>query len=241
MFDALKAAVCEANRELARLNLAILTWGNVSGADRAADALVIKPSGVPYEVLKPSDMVVVNLSDGRVREGALRPSSDTATHRALYDAFPAIGAVAHTHSRAATLFAQARRPIPCLGTTHADTFSGPIPVTRLLRAEEVGNAYETATGQVIAEQFASCDPLSIPAALVAGHGPFTWGLTPADAVRHSLILEEVAALAAGTLHLSPQAAALPDYLAHKHHSRKHGPRATYGQPMPDSTGDAAAG
>lgn len=229
MLEELKAAVCEANLELARLKLITLTWGNTSGVDRAKGVFVIKPSGVPYESLKPADMVVVSLEEGRVVEGKLRPSSDTPTHRMLYRAFPSIGGISHTHSAHATMFAQAGRPIPCLGTTHADTFHGEVPVTRILKPGEVESDYEGNTGVVIIERFKQLDPVAVPAVLVAGHAPFTWGKNPMDSVHHSLILEEVARMALGTLLLNPKAAPPPEYVIRKHYMRKHGPKATYGQ------------
>jgi L-ribulose-5-phosphate 4-epimerase len=229
MLDELKAAVCEANLELARLKLVCLTWGNTSAVDRERGVFVIKPSGVPYEALKPADMVVVSLEDGRTVEGAMRPSSDTPTHRALYNAFSGIGGITHTHSAHATMFAQAARPIPCLGTTHADTFHGEVPVTRVLSAGEVNADYEGNTGLVIVERFRGLDPISVPAVLVAGHAPFAWGKNAMDSVHHSLILEEVARMALGTFLINPKAAPPPDYVIRKHYMRKHGPNATYGQ------------
>ncbi len=229
MLEDLKSVVCEANLELARLKLVTLTWGNTSGIDRERGLFVIKPSGVPYERLKPADLVVVSLADGHTVEGTLRPSSDTPTHRALYNAFPMIGGITHTHSAHATMFAQASRAVPCLGTTHADTFHGDVPVTRLLSAEEVNADYEGNTGVVIVERFKDLDPASIPAVLVAGHAPFAWGKNAMDSVHHSLILEEVARMALGTLLLNPQAPRPPDYVIRKHYMRKHGPNATYGQ------------
>ncbi len=229
MLDDLKSAVCEANLELARLKLVTLTWGNTSGVDRGKGVFVIKPSGVPYETLKPADMVVVSLEDGHTVEGILRPSSDTPTHRMLYRAFPSIGGITHTHSAHATMFAQANRPIPCLGTTHADTFHGEVPVTRLLSAGEVDSDYEGNTGAVIVERFKGLDPAAVPAVLVAGHAPFAWGKNAMDSVHHSLILEEVARMALGTFVLSPKAVPPPDYVIRKHYMRKHGPHATYGQ------------
>jgi L-ribulose-5-phosphate 4-epimerase len=229
MLEELKAAVCEANQELARLKLITLTWGNTSGVDRAKGAFVIKPSGVPYESLKPADMVVVSLEDGRTVEGKLRPSSDTPTHRILYRAFAGIGGITHTHSAHATMFAQAGRAIPCLGTTHADTFHGEVPVTRNLKPGEVESDYEGNTGVVIVERFKGLDPAAVPAVLVAGHAPFAWGKNPMDSVHHSLILEEVARMALGTFLLNPKVIPPPEYVIRKHYMRKHGPHATYGQ------------
>lgn len=229
MLENLKEFVCAANIELARLKLVALTWGNTSAVDRAAGVFVIKPSGVPYESLKPSDMVVVSLEDGSTVEGALRPSSDTPTHRVLYNAFPAIGGITHTHSPHATMFAQAGHPVPCLGTTHADTFHGDVPVTRVLSAGEVNSDYEGNTGVVIVERFKGLNPATLPAVLVVGHAPFTWGKNAMDSVHNSLILEEVARMALGTYLLNPKALPPPDYVIRKHFMRKHGPNATYGQ------------
>ncbi|MBV9124053.1 MAG: L-ribulose-5-phosphate 4-epimerase AraD, partial [Planctomycetes bacterium] len=197
MLDTLKQEVCQANRHLAHFRLAVLTWGNVSGLDRSRGLVVIKPSGVPYEQLEPAHMVVVDL-DGQVVEGNLKPSSDTPTHVLLYRAFPRAGGVTHTHSRHATMFAQARRPIPCLGTTHADHFQGPVPVSRPLTAAEVEEDYEGHTGRVIIERFADLDPVAIPAVLVAGHAPFTWGRTALESLHNAVALEAVAEMALGT-------------------------------------------
>ena len=228
MLEELKGLVCQANLDLVAHRLVALTWGNVSGIDRASGRVVIKPSGVAYDRMKPQDMVVLDL-DGKIVEGALRPSSDTPTHVLLYRTFPGIGAIVHTHSPCATAFAQACRPIPCLGTTHADTFSGEVPVTRGLRQAEVQTDYELNTGKVIAERFAQLDPQAIPAVLVANHGSFTWGASPAAAVEHAVILEEVARIALATLQIRPDTPPLPGYILDKHHSRKHGPKAYYGQ------------
>jgi L-ribulose-5-phosphate 4-epimerase len=227
--ESLREEVLEANLELVRRGLALYTFGNASGRDRASGLVAIKPSGVPYERLRPADLVVVDL-EGRLVEGALRPSSDLPTHLALYRAFPALGGVAHTHSRAATAFAQARREIPCLGTTHADYFHGPVPVTRLLTADEVAGDYEARTGQAIVERLAGADPLGTPGVLVAAHGPFTWGPTARAAAHHAVILEELAEIALRTLALDPAALPIPAYLRDKHFFRKHGPGAYYGQP-----------
>lgn len=228
MLEQLKADVCRANLELVRHGLVTLTWGNVSGIDDRRSLVVIKPSGVSYHELEPRQMVVVDL-DGKLVEGDLRPSSDTPTHVLLYRHFETIGGVAHTHSLRATAFAQARAEIPCFGTTHADHFYGPVPVTRTLTQEEVAAAYEANTGRVIVERFDGLDPLEMPAVLVAGHGPFTWGRNAADAVENSVALEAVAEMAAGTIALSTHAPALESYLLDKHRQRKHGAGAYYGQ------------
>jgi L-ribulose-5-phosphate 4-epimerase len=228
MLEDLKDRVCRANQDLAARGLVTLTWGNVSGISDDRQRVVIKPSGVPYERLRPADMVVVDL-DGRVVEGDMRPSSDTPTHVLLYRHFTGIGGVTHTHSRYATMFAQARREIPCLGTTHADHFFGPVPVTRPLTAEEVDADYEGNTGRVIVERFAELDPLAMPAVLVAGHAPFTWGRNAAQSVDNAIALEAVAEMVVGTWQIDPQARVLEAYVLDKHHRRKHGPDAYYGQ------------
>lgn len=228
MMTELKELVCRANLDLARSGLVLLTFGNVSGIDRRRGIIAIKPSGVPYEELKPADIVLVDL-EGRVVEGGLNPSSDTPTHIELYTAFADIGGVAHTHSPYATMFAQSRREIPCFGTTHADLFHGPVPVTRKMTESEVGRNYEANTGKVIVERFAGLSPLGIPAVLVASHGPFAWGQSPGEAVRVNIILEHIAKAAFGTMILNPGQAPLEDYLLEKHFQRKHGPQATYGQ------------
>jgi len=231
VIEKLRAAVCEANRRLASDRLVTLTWGNVSAIDPERSLVAIKPSGVAYDALEPGQVVVVDL-DGTVRAGALRPSSDTPTHLCLYRHFGNIGAIVHTHSRYATMFAQARREIPCLGTTHADHFPGTIPVTRGLTPEEVAENYETNTGHVIVERFASLDPDRMPAVLVAGHGPFTWGATAAAAVENAIALEAVAEIALGTWHLAPSVPPLEAHLQKLHYERKHGPDAYYGQSLP---------
>lgn len=230
MLEDLKDQVCQANVELAACGLVTLTWGNVSGISGDRERVVIKPSGVPYQRLTPSDMVVVDL-EGRVLEGGLRPSSDTPTHVLLYRHFTAIGGITHTHSRQATMFAQARREIPCLGTTHADHFFGTVPVTRALTAAEVAADYEANTGLVILERFADLDPRAMPAVLVAGHAPFTWGHGAADSLQNAIALEAVAEMALGTWLLNPHAPQLEDYVLNKHYQRKHGPQAYYGQRM----------
>ncbi len=228
MIKKLKEEVFQANLSLWRHGLVTLTWGNVSGIDRSVPCIVIKPSGIDYESLKVSDMVVVDLT-GKVLEGRLRPSSDTSTHLELYKAFPKVGGIVHTHSTYATMFAQACREIPCLGTTHADHFNGPVPVTRFLTEHEVQAGYERETGKLILERFAGMNPLDTPAVLIAGHAPFVWGETARDAVRNSLILERVAQIAIGSFHLRQDLTPIPSYIQEKHYKRKHGPRAYYGQ------------
>lgn len=228
MLEELREQVCHANRDLVGCGLVTLTWGNVSGIDRAQAMVVIKPSGVPYEELLPGHMVVVDLDGNRV-EGDLNPSSDTATHVLLYRRFTGIGGVTHTHSRYATMYAQARREIPCLGTTHADHFFGPVPVTRPLTAEEVAADYEANTGCVIVERFANLDPLAMPAVLVAGHAPFTWGTTARGSLHNAVALEAVAEMALGTFQIDRHAPLLEPYVLDKHYQRKHGPAAYYGQ------------
>lgn len=228
MLRRLKAAVCEANLELVRQGLVTLTWGNVSGLSEDRRHVVIKPSGVSYSELRPEQMVVVDL-DGQVVEGDLRPSSDTPTHVLLYRQFRGVFGITHTHSTQATAFAQARREIPCFGTTHADHFFGPVPVTRPLSPAEVDEAYERYTGEVILERFADLDPLAMPAVLVAGHAPFTWGRDAGESVRNAIALEAVAAMAQLTLALRPDAPTLEPYVLNKHYQRKHGPSAYYGQ------------
>jgi len=205
-----------------------MTFGNVSGIDRRKGIVAIKPSGVPYEALKAEDIVLVDL-EGQVVEGWLNPSSDTPTHIEIYKAFPHVGGVAHAHSECATTFAQARREIPCLGTTHADLFHGAVPLTRLLAESEVAEDYERNTGKIIVERLAGLDPLEHPAVLVAGHGPFIWGRTPAESVETALALERVAKMAFGTLLLENRLPPLDGYLQDKHYERKHGPEAYYGQ------------
>lgn len=224
----LREHVCAANLELARRGLVTYTWGNVSGIDRAAGLVAIKPSGVKYENLTPDAIVLVSV-DGEVVDGAMRPSSDTPTHLELYRAFAGIGGVVHTHSPHATMFAQACRPLPCLGTTHADHFRGDVPVTRALSESEVAGPYEANTGQVIIECFQGRDPLHCPAVLVANHGPFTWGEDCHAAVTNSVVLEAVAHMAMGSLQLSPRQPPVHDYLRERHFLRKHGSNAYYGQ------------
>ena len=230
-YDALREAVCRANLELVASGLVVLTWGNVSGADRDAGVMAIKPSGVAYDAMCAADMVVVSIETGEVVEGRLRPSSDTPTHLHLYRAFGAVGGIVHTHSGSAVSWAQAERDIPCFGTTHADHFYGPVPVTRRMRAEEIREAYEHNTGVVIAECLATrgLDPAEMPAVLVAGHGPFTWGATPRKAVENAIALEATARMALDTLRLAPDAAGIDRALLDKHFLRKHGAGAYYGQ------------
>ncbi|MFW6140036.1 MAG: L-ribulose-5-phosphate 4-epimerase AraD [Acidobacteriota bacterium] len=228
MLEELKIKVCRANIELMESRLVTLTWGNVSGFDHQEKLVVIKPSGLVYDDMKPECMVVVNLK-GDVVEGDFRPSSDTPTHIELYKTFQGISSVVHTHSDYASMFAQAFQEIPCLGTTHADYFNGSVPVTRALDQNEVEKDYEKNTGKVIAERFRNLDPLAIPAVLVAGHGPFAWGKNPEEAVEVSRTLEKIAKMAWGTLTLSPGKKSLPDYVLKKHYFRKHGSNAYYGQ------------
>jgi L-ribulose-5-phosphate 4-epimerase len=226
--ERLREHVLEANLELVRRGLVLYTFGNASGIARDEGLVVIKPSGVPYETMKPADLVVTDL-EGRIVEGTLKPSSDLPTHLVLYKAFPGAGGVAHTHSEHATAWAQARRPIPCLGTTHADSFHGPVPVTEPLSDAEIGSGYEENTGHAIVRAFAHIDPLSIPAVLVANHGPFTWGSDAAAAAHHAVILEAVARTACFTLALNGEAQPITRALLDKHHRRKHGTDAYYGQ------------
>jgi len=226
--QSLREEVLEANLELFRRGLAIYTFGNASGISRDEGLVLIKPSGVPYESMKAEDLVATDL-EGRVVEGGLRPSSDLPTHLALYRAFPALGGVAHTHSACATAWAQAGREIPCLGTTHADCFRGPIPVTALLSPEEIQTDYELNTGQAIVKRCAGLDPMEMQAALVAGHGPFCWGASASQAAHNAVILEEIARIAYWTVMLNPAAAPLPSTLLDKHFFRKHGRGAYYGQ------------
>ena len=228
MLKDLKENVLEANLELQRRNLVIYTWGNVSGIDREKGLVVIKPSGVPYEDLTVDKLVVLDL-DGNKVEGDLNPSSDTATHLELYRNFPEIGGVVHTHSVHATAWAQAGRDIPCLGTTHADYFYGAIPCTRMMTIEEVEQDYERNTGKLIVETFKDKDYRHTPGVLVAGHGPFTWGKDPANAVHNSVVLEELARMAFHSISINPFIQELPDYILNKHFNRKHGKDAYYGQ------------
>lgn len=230
MLEKLKQEVLEANLLLPKHQLVTFTWGNVSGIDREQDLVVIKPSGVPYEELKAEDLVVVDL-EGKIIEGDLRPSSDTPTHLALYKAFSQIGGVVHTHSPWATSWAQAGRPIPPLGTTHADYYYGEVPCTRSLTKEEIERAYELETGNVIIETFQKqeLDPIAMPGVLVTGHAPFCWGKNAHQAVHNAVVLEEVAKMALHTYQLKLQAQEIDQFLLDKHYLRKHGAYAYYGQ------------
>jgi L-ribulose-5-phosphate 4-epimerase len=229
--SSLREEAFEANREIARLGLAILTWGNASAFDPASGLLAIKPSGLDYGALAPDSMVVLDL-DGKIVEGSLRPSSDTKTHLVLYRSFSGIRGVCHSHSPHAVAWAQACRPIPCLGTTHADQTAGPIPCTPFISPEALKVDYEEGTGELIVETFRKegLDPLATPMVVVAGHGPFTWGTSAMDAVHHAAALEEVARMAILTYAIDPAAAPLPAHIMRKHWERKHGPGAYYGQP-----------
>lgn len=230
MLEKLKEEVCRANCMLPKYGLVTFTWGNVSGIDREKGLVVIKPSGVEYDELKPEDMVVVRLDDGEVVEGSLRPSSDTDTHLELYRACKEIGGVVHTHSRYASSWAQAHRSIPALGTTHADDFHGDIPCTRGMTAEEIQGAYEAETGKVIVETFKGKNMMAVPAVLVASHGPFVWEKNPVAAVKKSVVLEEVACMAlyAETI-AGKKLRSMDPVLLDKHYLRKHGKDAYYGQ------------
>jgi L-ribulose-5-phosphate 4-epimerase len=225
----LREEVLEANLELVRRGLVLYTFGNCSGISREDSLVVIKPSGVPYETMKSEHLVVTDLH-GKIVEGHLRPSSDLATHIVLYKAFPKIGGVSHTHSEYATAWAQARKAIPCLGTTHADYFRGAIPVTGAIADSEIAGAYEENTGHAIVRLFKKIDPNQTPAALVANHAPFTWGATPAEASQNAVLLETVAKLAYFALQIHPGATPAPGALVDKHFLRKHGSARSYGQP-----------
>jgi L-ribulose-5-phosphate 4-epimerase len=232
LLEALREQVLHANREIARRGLAPHTFGNASGIDRSGSQplVVIKPSGVDYATLTAADLVVTDL-DGNIVEGTLNPSSDLDTHTLLYREFPQIGGIVHTHSEFATSWAQAGRPIPCLGTTHADYFHGPVPVTEPLTAQEVADDYVRNTGAVIVRhfRFAGLDPLAVPGVLVGGHAPFTWGKSAAEAVEHADVLEYIARLAFRSILLGAPESGIPSYVSEHHYLRKHGPKATYGQ------------
>jgi L-ribulose-5-phosphate 4-epimerase len=230
MIEAIKAQVCEANRRLEHSGLVKLTWGNVSGIDRAAGLWCIKPSGVDYSALKPEDMVVLDL-EGNVVEGSYRPSSDTKTHLVLYREFPEIGGITHTHSPYATMFSQAGRDLPCYGTTHADHFYGTVPMVRALSPKEVEEDYEHHTGVAIVERLRQLGlkPLEMPAVLQAHHAPFTFGKDALDSLKNSIALEMCAEMAMGSLRLHPDLQPIPSHILDKHYQRKHGPAAYYGQ------------
>lgn len=229
MLEDLKKKVYEANMLLPQYELVTFTWGNVSGVDREKGLMVIKPSGVEYGEMKPEDMVVVDLKTGKKVEGELNPSSDTDTHVALYNAFPNIGGVVHTHSRWATTFAQAGMGIPALGTTHADYFYGEIPCTRKMTPREINGKYELETGLVITETFEKINPDEIPSVLVHSHGPFSWGTDPFNAVHNAVVLEELAFMAWHNMMMNPQIKPMQQELLDKHYLRKHGANAYYGQ------------
>lgn len=224
----LREEVLDANLELVRRGLVLFTFGNASGISRTDGLIVIKPSGVNYETMKPEDLVVVDL-DGKTVEGDLRPSSDLPTHLVLYKSFPTIGGVAHTHSRSATSWAQAQREIPCFGTTHADYFHGPIPVTKPLTSAEIRNDYELNTGLAIVRCIGKRDPLYVPGVLVAGHAPFSWGKSPGEAAHNAVLIEEIATMALNTVAANPKARPISKVLHEKHFFRKHGSSAYYGQ------------
>lgn len=230
MLEELKKQVCDANLELNRRGIVIYTWGNVSGIDRASGLMVIKPSGIDYDIMKPEDMVVVDLASGNTVEGKWKPSSDTKTHLEIYRAFSEIGGIAHTHSINAVAFAQAGLDIPALGTTHADYFYGAIPCTRELTKEEVEEAYELNTGKVIVDciRQREIDPIAVPGVVVKNHGPFSWGKDAAAAVYHAVVMDVVAEMNLKTLLLNPNAT-MQQYVLDKHYMRKHGPGAYYGQ------------
>jgi len=228
----LKLAVFEANLALVKEGLVKLTWGNASGIDRVKGLMVIKPSGISYDEMTPEDMVVMDLN-GAVIDSRFKPSSDSPTHLFLYQSFPDIGGIVHTHSEWATPWAQACREIPCLGTTHADHFYGEVPCTRMLTPVEIQGQYELATGRVIKERFAKIKPEEVPGVLVAEHGPFCWGKTPADAVKHAIILEEIAKMAFRTVMLGKEDP-VQQAILNKHYQRKHGPDAYYGQDTKNS-------
>jgi L-ribulose-5-phosphate 4-epimerase len=228
MLDTLRKTVLEANLEIVRRGLVLYTFGNASGIDRESGLVAIKPSGVPYETMQASDMVITDL-DGNIVEGTLRPSSDLATHLLLYREFPTIGGVVHTHSEYATAWAQAGREIPSYGTTHADYFYGPVPVTEELTDDEINGDYVLNTGHAILRRFQGLDPDAVPGVLVKGHAPFAWGKTPADAAYHAVVLEAVARMAYYTATLNAACSGVSQTLLDRHYFRKHGAAATYGQ------------
>ena len=228
MLEELKKTVCEANLLLPQHGLVTFTWGNVSGIDRDKGLVVIKPSGVPYDGMQPEDMVVVDL-DGKLVEGKWKPSSDTPTHVVLYKAFPECGGIVHTHSRWATTFAQAKKEISAMGTTHADYFYGAIPCTRPMTDREIRGEYEKETGNVIVETFADRNPADIPGVVVCSHGPFAWGTDPMNAVHNAVVMEEVAFMNWHAMVLNPELGPMQQTLLDKHYLRKHGKNAYYGQ------------
>ena len=228
MLEKLKEQVYEANMELQKKGLVIYTWGNVSGIDREKGLIVIKPSGVDYDTMKPEDMVVLDLQ-GNIVEGKYKPSTDTPTHLVMYNTYPNIGGVVHTHSEWATIFAQAGMDIPAFGTTHADYFYGDIPCTRDLTDEEINGEYEKETGNVIVETIGGKDPLEVPGIIVKNHAPFTWGKNPENAVYNAVVLDKVAQMAYNTMTLNPRVSRVKQHLLDKHYLRKHGANAYYGQ------------
>ncbi|MHC4594899.1 MAG: L-ribulose-5-phosphate 4-epimerase AraD [Planctomycetota bacterium] len=228
MYEELRKAVCDANTELQKQNLVIYSFGNVSGIDRSAGVVAIKPSGVAYDELAPDKIVLLDL-DGNIIEEALKPSSDTPTHLELYRNFETIGGICHAHPTGATMWAQACREIPCFGTTGADYFYGPIPVTEVMTDDEIRSDYELNTGSVIVRRFTGMDPMRNPAVLVANHGPFTWGKTAAGAVESMVVLEQIATMALGTITINPEQGHISKALLDKHYWRKHGKNAYYGQ------------
>ena len=233
MLEDLKISVCDVNLELVKRGAVIYTWGNVSGISSDGKYMVIKPSGVEYDKMSPDDMVVVDIESGLRVEGKWNPSSDTKTHLALYRKFKSIKGIVHTHSVNAVAFAQAGIAIPALGTTHADYFYGDIPCTRDLTAQEIEEAYELNTGNVIVETFAGKDPMAVPGVVVKNHGPFAWGRTPAGAVYNAVVLDKVAEMAYNTMTLNPRTQRVHQYLLDKHYFRKHGANAYYGQGSED--------
>jgi L-ribulose-5-phosphate 4-epimerase len=228
MYENLKKAVCDANVALAARRLVIYSWGNVSGIDRSAGVVAIKPSGIEYDQLTPDKIVLLDL-DGNIVEGKLNPSSDTPTHLELYRNFETVGGICHTHSTYATMWAQAHREVPCFGTTHADFFYGPVPVTEPITADQIKDDYELNIGKVIVRRFAELDPTQMPAVLVADHGPFTWGKSPTDAVVSAVVLEQIARMALGTIIINQSQDEISRVLLDKHYLRKHGKNAYYGQ------------